>query len=130
VSPSTTPQAPPASATAPLTAIAVAERVRGAFDDGDLEQSAALFDPDVRWGAPGDPDPPCRNRRQVVRERAREPGRSAAVTEVEVHGHALLVGLALDDGHLRWPVLRVGPRGVEDIRGSENRSIALAAVAR
>ena len=112
---------------APLTAAAIAERVRRAIDEADLDQLAALLSPDVHWGAPDDPTPPCRNRRQVLRWYAagRAKGRRAAVTEVEVHGDCLLVGLRLDDGAERWQVLRVGPDGVNDVRGYEDRPRAL-----
>ncbi len=114
-----------------MTAAGVADRVRHALDDGDLERFAALLSPDVHWGAPGDPNPPCRNRRQVLDWYARGPaaGRRAPVTEVEVHGNALLVGLTLEDGHRRWQILRVGPEGVNDIRGFDDRSSALAGLA-
>jgi len=117
----------PAPLRAPLTAAAIADRVRLALDAADLDQMAALLSPDVHWGAPDDPTPPCRNRTQVLRwyAAARAEGRRAAVTEVEIHGNALLVGLRLHDGHERWQVLRVGPDGVNDIRGYEDRPSAL-----
>ena len=53
--------------------------------------------------------------------KGRAQGRRATVTEVEVHGNALLVGLRREDGAERWQVLRVGPDGVNDIRGYEDR---------
>jgi hypothetical protein len=46
----------------------------------------------------------------------------ATVTEVEVHGNTLLVGVRLQDGNERWQVMRVGPDGVNDIRGFEDRA--------
>ncbi len=126
------PQPPAELLAAPMSAAGVAARVRQALDDGDLEQFAALLSPDVHWGAPGDPNPPCRNRRQVLDwyARGRAAGRRASVTDVEVHGNAVLVGLVLDDGgHPRWQVLRVGPDGVNDIRGFDDRTSALAGLA-
>jgi hypothetical protein len=110
----------------PVTAASIAEMVRTALDRADLEQLRALLSPDVHWGAPDDPSPPCRNRSQVLRwfERGRAAGRRATVTEVEVHGNALLVGLRLDTGEQRWQVMRVGPDGVNDIRGYDDRSTA------
>jgi SnoaL-like domain len=113
----------PAPLGTPLTAAAIAERVRRAIDEADHDQMAALLSPDVQWGAPDDPTPPCRNRKQVLRWYAagRAKGRRAVVTEIEVHGNCLLVGLRLDDGAERWQVLRVGPDGVNDIRGYEDR---------
>jgi hypothetical protein len=80
----------------------------------------------VQWGAPGDPNPPCRNRRQVLQwyERGRAEGRRANVTTLEVHGDSLLVGLRLETGAERWQVLHVGPEGITDIRGYEDRPTA------
>lgn len=110
----------------PLTAASIADRVRRALDTGDLDEFAALLSPDVHWGPPGDPTPPCQNRSQVLRwyAKGRAKGRRATVTEVEVHGNALLVGLRREDGGQRWQVLRVGPDGVNDIRGYEDRPSA------
>ena len=111
-----------------MSAASIAHRVRAALDAADLEQMAELLSPDVHWGAPGDPNPPCRNRAQVLRwfERGRDAGRRATVAGVEVHGNALLVRLCLDTGEERWQVMRVGPDGVNDIRGFEDRDSAAA----
>ena len=112
----------------PMTAASIAGRVRAALDAADLDEMAALLSPDVHWGAPGDPAPPCRNRSQVLRgfEKGREAGRRGSVTDLEVHGDALLIGLRLDSGEERWQVMRVGPDGVNDIRGYEDRESAAA----
>jgi len=111
-----------------MTAAAIADRVRSALDMGDLEELGALLSPDVHWGAPGDPKPPCQNRSQVLRwyEKGRAAGRSAEVTDVIVHGTALLVGMRLNDGEERWQILRVGPDGITDIRGFDKRASAAA----
>jgi hypothetical protein len=116
----------PSRAAVPRTAAGIADELRAALDLGDLERLGALLSDDVRWGPPGSERQPCRNRSQVLRwwAKARRAGRRATVTEVEVHGNALLVGLDLDDGHRRWQVLRVGPGGIDDIRGFEDRSTA------
>ncbi len=92
----------------------------------DLDTLGALLSPDVHWGPPGSARPPCRNREQVQSwyAKGREQGRRATVDEVEVHGDALLVGLRLDDGQERWQVMRVGPDGINDIRGFEDRPSA------
>ena len=113
---------------APLTAASIADRVRRALDAADLDELAALLSPDVQWGAPDDPTPSCRNRNQVLRWYAK--GRRATVTEVEVHGNALLVGVTLEDGEERWQVMRVGPGGVNDIRGYEDRPSAAERLSR
>jgi hypothetical protein len=47
------------------------------------------------------------------------------VIEVSVHGNAVLVGLRSNDGADHWQVLRVGPDGVRDIRGYEDRASAV-----
>ena len=116
---------------APMTAAGVADRVRVALDNADLEEFAALLSPDVHWGAPGDANPPCQNRAQVLAwyQKGRDRGRRARVDVVEVHGNALLVGLHQLDGSQRWQVLRVGPDGVNDIRGYERREEAVAKLA-
>ncbi len=114
----------------PLTAAGIAPRVRAALEAADLEQLAALLSPDVKWGPPASSTPPCRNRRQVLEwyAKGRAQGRRATVSEVEVHGNALLVGLRLNDGGERWQVMRVGEDGVNDIRGYDNRSSAQLAL--
>ena len=115
----------------PMTAEAIAARVRAAYDNADLDEFAALLSPDVHWGAPGDATPPCQNRNQVLAwyTKGREQGRRATVDLVEVHGNAVLVGLVHDGGGERWQVLRVGPDGVNDIRGYERREEALEKLA-
>jgi len=115
---------------APRTATGIADQVRLALETGDLDLIASLLSPDVRWGAPGSPTPPWRNRRpgpQVVRE-GRAQGRRATVSAVEVHGDGILVGLRLEDGQARWQVLRVGPEGVNDIGGFADRVSAAEAL--
>jgi hypothetical protein len=116
------------SALEPMTAASIAERVRAALGAADLDQMATLLSPDAHWGAPDDPTPPCRTRDQVLRwfEKGRAAGHRGTVTDVEVHGNVLLVGLRLDDGGERWQVMRVGPDGVNDIRGFEDRAAAVA----
>ena len=113
--------------TPPITPEHVAANVRAALDTADLAAFAELLSPDVHWGAPGDANPPCLNRDQVLKwyEKGRASGRRADVTEVSVHGDAVLVGLRSHDGEDRWQVLRVGPDGVRDIRGYEDRASAV-----
>jgi SnoaL-like domain len=113
--------------TLPITPQHVAAHVRAALDTADLAAFAGLLSPDVRWGAPGDANPLCQNRDQVLKwyEKGRASGRRAEVTEVSVHGNAVQVGLRSDDGEDRWQVLRVGPDGVRDIRGYEDRASAV-----
>ena len=87
----------------PITPAAVAGRIRDALDAADLAAFSDLLSPDVHWGAPGDPNPTCRNRDQVLKwyEKGRASGRRGTVTEVSVHGNAVLVGLRSYDGEDR-----------------------------
>ncbi len=110
----------------PMTPAAVAERLRAALDASDLTAFGELLSPDVHWGPPGATNPPCRNRAQVIKwyEKGRAAGRSGTVTEISVHGNAILVGMRLNTGEDRWQVLRVGPDGIRDIRGYGDRASA------
>jgi hypothetical protein len=116
----------------PMTASGIADRVRAALDNADLDEFAALLSPDVHWGAPDDANPPCQNRDQVLKwyRKGRAEGRRATVDRIEVHGNALLVEIHQAGGQRRWQVLRVGPDGVNDIRGYERRDDAVAKLPR
>jgi ketosteroid isomerase-like protein len=105
----------------------------------DLDAYADLLHPDVRWGAPGDPDPPCRNRAQVLAwyRGGRAAGMRARVTETVAAGDKILVGLRVsgtesdpgDAGEVdRWQVLTLRDGMVADIRGFDDRDEAAAAV--
>jgi hypothetical protein len=119
-----------------MTAQGIAERVRASQESADLDQIAGLLSPGVQWGAPDDPQPTCRNRGQVLRwyAKGREAGARATVTELSVHGDKILISLRVSvppDGAVafnRWQILTVGPAGVTDIRGFENRADAAARV--
>jgi RimJ/RimL family protein N-acetyltransferase/ketosteroid isomerase-like protein len=86
----------------------LARQVTEAVEAADLDALAGLLDPRVRWGPPGDPVPPCRDREQVMTwyRRARDAGARARVTETVVCGDKLLVGLKVTGGH--------GPRPGEE----------------
>ncbi len=106
--------------------------MREILESNDLERFAQLLSPDVHWGAPGVPTPACQNRNQVLKwyTKGRAAGRRVSkVTDVEVHGDAVLVGMHLEGEGERWQVLRVGPEGVDDIRGFERRAQAAADLA-
>lgn len=106
----------------------LADRVRAAFDSADLTAIADLLAPDVRWGPPGDPSPPCQSRRQVLAwyERAKETGMRARVAGVTVLGDRLLVELAVRDTRAspaprdesaRWQLLTIRDGRIADIVG-------------
>jgi SnoaL-like domain len=108
-----------------------AEPVRAALESADVEAIGALLSPDVHWGPPEDRSSGCHNRKEVLRwyRRGRAAGQRAQVTELTVVGQRILVGLtiALDGTETeRWQILEVGPDGVRDIRGYEDRASAAA----
>jgi len=118
----------------------LALQVKLALESADLSAYAELLDPDVRWGPPGDPSPPCQNRGQVMAwyQRGKSAGTRASVTEVTVIGDRLLVGLlvmgARDAGprsrlSSRWQVLTVSDGRINDIVGFESREEAESCVA-
>jgi ketosteroid isomerase-like protein len=113
----------------------IAQRVSQALAAADLSAYSDLLHPDVRWGAPGDPFPPCQNRAQVLSwyQRGRDAGTRARVVETVAAGDKVLVGLAVfqaDDvdehEHMRWEVLTIRDGLVADIRGYDCRAEAAA----
>jgi ketosteroid isomerase-like protein len=114
----------------------LARQVRIAYESGDVASFAELLDPNVRWGPPGDPAPPCQNREQVLAwyERGSQAGMTARVSEVSVLGDRILVGLMVADSKAskqrggaaaRWQLLTVREGRVVDIVGFEQKSEAL-----
>jgi ketosteroid isomerase-like protein len=119
----------------------LAELVRAAIESPDLAAYGDLLDPDVRWGAPDDPTPSCRNRGQVLAwyARGREAGVRAPDPVVTVAGDKLLVGLtvtagveggavgAVEGGAVeRWQVLTLSGGRIADIRAYDDRDEAAA----
>jgi SnoaL-like domain len=115
----------------------VARDVRLAFDGGDLELFETLLAPDVTWGAPDDPAPPCRNKSQVLAwyQKASASGARAHVREISIVGDQLLVGLvvsgtpaAKDHGGraTRWQVLSLENSKIVNIVGFAQKSEARA----
>jgi ketosteroid isomerase-like protein len=112
--------------------------IRAAWEAADLDAVTALLAPDVTWGAPGDPKPPCRNRDQVRAwyERSFNRGVRGSVVNVSWVGENVLVGLLVTDpenadtygGQVeRWQVLAIRDGLIADIRGYEDRGSAVAA---
>lgn len=113
----------------------VADQVAAALDAADPAQFADLLHPDVTWGAPGDPSPSCRNRRQVLAwyERGRAAGRRGHVERVTTHGDKILVSMVVtadDATERRWQVLTVADGQITDIRGYDDEQAAVAATRR
>ncbi len=75
----------------------IAQQVKMALEAADLAAFSDLLDPNVRWGPPGDPSPPCQNRDQVLAwyRRGRQAGIRARVSETVVLADRILVGLKL-----------------------------------
>jgi RimJ/RimL family protein N-acetyltransferase len=115
----------------------LAVQIRQALEAADFQAYADLLDRGVRWGAPGDPVPSCRNRQQVLAwyQRARDSGTRARVSETVVAGDKILIGLkvtgrpAAMDGvaeTTRWQVLTVGHGRITGITGFAERDEAAA----
>jgi RimJ/RimL family protein N-acetyltransferase/ketosteroid isomerase-like protein len=112
----------------------LAAQVRSALEAADLDAYADLLDRGARWGAPGDPVPPCRSRAQVLEwyRRGRDAGTRARVTETVVAGDKILVGLKVlrsaapdaDAESDRWQVLTVRDGQITDLTGFADRDEA------
>ena len=115
----------------------VAVQVRTALEAADLDAFADLLDPQVTWGAPGDPSPPCQNRQQVLAwyRQGRAGGRRADVLDVTAHEDKVLVAITVTPGDPdpgqpaaeRWQVLTVAGGRVTDIRGYDDEADARTA---
>ncbi len=114
----------------------IAEQLKRALESADLTEFADLLDPQVHWGPPGDPSPPCQSSKQVLAwyERTKGTGASARVSDVEVLGERILVGLVITGttssrergGHsLRWQVYTVRGGRIVDIVGFDRRAEAV-----
>jgi len=118
------------------TVQSIAEQVGVALAAADLSAFGDLLDPNVRWGPPDAASPPCQNRNQVLAwyERGRQSGRRARVTQVEVIGNRILVGMWVTEnqagqvigGAERWQVLTVANGRIVDIVGFDERGLAAA----
>lgn len=115
----------------------LADAVRAALGDGNLDAYQELLDPDVRWGPPDDPEWGCKNRRQVLTwyQAAQDRGMAASVNEVVPGDGCLLVGLTVSgppaaeepSGTVeRWQILTVKDGRISDIRGFDDRETAAA----
>jgi ketosteroid isomerase-like protein len=115
----------------------LARQVSTALEAGDLAAIGELLDPNVRWGSPGDPSPPCQTREQVLSwyERGHAAGATARVSGTAVVGDKILVGLVVagttdrqerGGRALAWLVLSLRDGRVVDIAGFDGRQEALA----
>jgi hypothetical protein len=103
----------------------LAAQVVAAWQAGDLAAVSALLDPQVRWGAPGDPSPPCQTREQVLSwyRRGRGSGARATVVRTAICGDRILLALtvtgrgAASPPQDRWQVLTVRDGLITEIVG-------------
>ncbi len=112
----------------------LAAAIAGALQSGDLAAITALMANDVRWGAPEQSVPTCRNKSQVLRwyENAQLAGASAQVIETIVLGEHIVLGVMVQGNpraespspSLRWQVMSVKDGQVAEIRGYDSRSEA------
>jgi chorismate mutase-like protein len=124
----------------------LARRVRAALESADLTAFRELLGPAVTWGPPGQQPLSCQTRDQVLAwyQRGRDAGVRARVTEVEVRGSRILVGLRVTGepgadgtgagepgedgaGRDRWQVLTARDGRVTEITGFGDRAEAAAA---
>jgi hypothetical protein len=118
---------------------ALATRVRVALESADVSAFGELLDPNVRWGAPDDPEPSCQSRDEVLAwyGRGRAAGRRARVIDVQAHGNKILVHLTVSipsQGRTaiesdRWQVLTCARGCIVDIRGFDTSDEAVARLA-
>jgi ketosteroid isomerase-like protein len=120
----------------PKTPEEVAGRLKSALEASDLDALGELLDPDLRWGPPSDPSPPCRTREQVITgyTRGKNSGATARVCEIVVLGNRILVGLEVTGTRstverggrvARWQVHTVRDGRVVDIVGFDQRGEAI-----
>lgn len=113
----------------------LAENVRSAMENADLEAFLSLCADNVHWGAPGDSQGGCHNRDQVRSwyQAAFGRGVRATVTEVEQGPASLLVGLTVSGSPSaeeqggqaeRWQVLTIRDGRIADICGFDHRAEA------
>ncbi len=118
----------------PRTVQSIAEQVGVALGAADLSTFAELLDPNVHWGPPDAAAPVCKNRDQVLAwySRGRQSGLRARVTQVEVTGDRILVGMLVtgnraDSGAAeRRQVLTVANGRIIDIVGFDEQALAVA----
>jgi len=118
----------------------IAHQVRTAMAAQDPSAFVELLDPDVTWGAPGDPNPACQNRNQVLAwyQRGREAGVQSSMFDVEVIGDRLLVSVtvagtdaakARGGAALRYQALTIRNGRIVAIVGFDDKTDALEHVA-
>ena len=105
------------------------------MESADLDAIAELLAPNVTWGPPGAQSPPCQSKQQVLQwyQRGKFAGATARVTDLDVKGDKILVGLVVlglvhehqGEPVVRWQVFTVAGGLITDIVGFEEKSDAL-----
>lgn len=110
---------------------ALAERIRAAYERADLATIEDLLDPGCTWGAPGDPNPTCQSKGDVIRwyRAATDLGMRADVVEAFGVGDSVVLGLNVtgaedSTGQERWQALKVRDGLIVDIAGFDTRDDA------
>ena len=117
----------------------MADLVRKALAAEDLDAYGDLLDPAVTWGPPGDRNPPCTSRDQVVSwyQGGLDGGARASGVDVEVRGSHLLVSMRVrgtvearkrGGTALRYQVLTVREGRIAEIVGFNDKADALASL--
>jgi SnoaL-like domain len=116
---------------------AIARRMQVALDTSDLAAFQELLDPAVTWGPPYAKNPGCKSRDEVLAwyRRSKSSGVEGRVSEVEVLGECVLLGLVVrgteaarerGGAALRWQVNTVRNGRVVEIVGFDGHAEALA----
>lgn len=108
-------------------------KLNSLYGSSDFDELEGFLDPDVYWGAPDDHEQGCHNRQQVIDRwrHAKGAGVSAQVTEIEINGDKILIGIDVTgrEGSAytesRWQVLTVKESMIIEIIGFDNREEAM-----
>ncbi len=102
----------------------IADEVRDAFQQRDLDALAGLLAEDVTWGDPDNPDA-CHNRAEVIAtyRRALDVGAAGEVVSVEPGQIGVVVHLRLP-GRERWQLFVVRDCRIVEIRGYDDADSA------
>ena len=113
----------------------LADLVRSALTEGDLDAYRELLAPDAHWGPADQPEWGCHNRNEILDwyKSARDGGMLATVHEVVPGAGSLLVGLTVSGTPAaqeaggsapRWQVLTIKDGRITDICGFDDRDEA------
>jgi ketosteroid isomerase-like protein len=113
----------------------LADLVRAALTEGDIDSYQHLLAPDAHWAAAEEPEWGCHNRNQILAwyKAARDEGMRAVVNEVVPGADSLLVGVTVrgrgatdeaGESVSRWQVMTVSDGHITNVWGFDNRAEA------